>query len=283
MAQTCLRLRGWAWCVSYVMSHAALSCGSVTTLAFETSTDGNNWSSTLAAAPGERVLVRVLASYQQLTPGPAPMGLASAYFQPTISNWAAGRDVMLPFASSGTNSTGGAVADLPGRDAPLGRISPFAATGPAANDAYVAHEQAVIGISYVRIARASAPQWPLPWNSGGGTTGGAGSVVASQRAVVNALPSEGGFNFNLINIVVMKFAFTLGQSSARSLVISAPPQSLLNNWQTGVPEAAWYASETDTFGQIRSSVHIMSATVRVVPSPGTFCLLMFALPRRGRN
>jgi hypothetical protein len=278
------------FCSALIFFLANAAHASSTSLTFQASTDGITWTSAVTARTGQRVLVRVVASYTQHTPGPAPMGLASIYFQPTLSNWSAGNDSMLPFAASGTNTTGGAVPDVSGTDAPLGRIMPFAATGPSERDPYTTHEQSVLGISYARIARASATQWPLPWSSG--STGGSGSVVASQRAVANTIPSEGPFNFGLVDVVIMKFGFVAGRPAgagggsltSRRLAVSSPPQTLLNNWQTGVPEAAWYASETDTFGQIRSAVTIRPASVTIVPAPAlTFpalALMVWARRRR---
>ncbi len=277
-----------AACFALTVSLTGAAHASSTALTFQASTDGVVWNSIVTAQPGQRVLVRITATYTQRTPGPAPMGLASIYFQPTLMNWSAGNDSMLDYAASGTNATGGAVPDISGIDAPLGRISPFAATGPTDRDPYITHEQSVLGRNFARIARASATQWPLPWTTG--NTGGSGSVVATQRAVVNTVPSEGPFNFGLAQVVVMKFGFVAGTATPgstggppRRLMVSTPPQTLLTNWQTGTPEAAWYASETDTFGQIRSNVTIIPASITIIPAPAlTLPALGLMLTRRRR-
>src|SRR5678815_397176 len=115
-----------------------------------------NWSSSINAVPGQSIDLRLRITY---TGTGAAFGLGSVFFQPAISNWdtsGAGMDALLPFVATGGRTTPpGDVPDSPGV---YGRISPYGWRFPANGD-YTGFHNTVSGVSYLRIAQATASNW----------------------------------------------------------------------------------------------------------------------------
>lgn len=261
------------------VSLLALVCASIsahavdtTVLDFQVSTDGVSWASHVSVGP-ESTLVqcRLVVSYvtSQRT---RPIGLASLFVQPTVSSWRAG-DQLLPFAATGTNNTGGSVPDLAGLNAPYGRISPFASSGPGETDPYIGHVQNIRGTQYLRIARSSITNWvgqgPTTGAGAANNTNGSGGLAISQRAFGNVTPDDPPFRSGSRDLVVFKFAVLLAEAArGRLMSVSAPIESLTRDFQTGERGVTWYADPGDTFGQTRTPAVINSASIRVIPGPG---------------
>jgi hypothetical protein len=213
-----------------------------------------------------------------------PIGLASLSFQPTVSSWIAGSDSVLPFATTGTNNSGGAVLDVAGMNAPYGRIVPFAFTGPATSNPYFVHEQQIDGVSSARIALASADLWPSAATTSASSAEG---ITCEQRAYLNVTDSDPYFAAATRQVVVFKFAISLDPSRGpRTLRIDAPEMGLSRNWQTGAPEASWYSSLTDTYGRTKAPIDVHGAAIVVIPQGSVFVqglLGMCAIATRRRR
>jgi hypothetical protein len=249
-----------------------------TTLDFQVSLDGRAWSDEVAVTAGvTKVQVRALVTY---TPGSPtsnrPIGLASINFQPSITAWNASSDSVLPFAAVGTNSNGGSVSDVAGARPAFGRIMPFAMTGPTSANPYVVHQQVVGGVSSMRLALRSATQWP--GESGTENSAGVDGIACSQRAFLNVTPQDPLFAAQTSRVVVLKYAVNIAASAGmRVMEVGTPEAGLSRNWQTGEREASWYASVSDTYGQIKGKVLVDNATIRVIPGPAAFFMVLAAI------
>ena len=255
-----------------------------TLLDLQVSSDGIHWADQVQALPGSQLQVRATVTLLRHGPSTSAIGLASIQFQPTIAGWIAGEDRVEPFASAGTNATGGSVPDLTGLNVPTGRIRPFAFTGPTNLDPYIAHEQQFAGRDYVRLARASAFEWPHLES-----TSNSGGLVCNQRSFSNvAHDDQFRFAAQLQHVVIFKFALRIAASSGpRTLDVDAPLTGLSTDWQTGLPEATWFSSITDTYGQLRAAISVDPARIQIVPSPtvtlvGTAFIGIMVARRRSR-
>lgn len=286
-----------SWSMNLLRAFAALMtpamvCGGAhgqgrTLLDFQVSTDGQNWGEQVRVDGSTPVTVQIRAavSFLASVSGQRPLGLASINFQPTLSHWDPTRDRVRPFASWGENLTGGAVLDIGGSATAFGRIIPFAMTGPTESNPYAVHVQQYNGVSSMRLALRSASQWPSPTSleNSNGTDG----IACVQRAFGNLTPQDPFFSTRITQVIVFKYAVTVDPNTGpRSLTVDAPDSSLSRNWQTGVREAAWYSSLTDTYGRIKSEISVDGAQIRVIPGPsaaGLAAILCLATPLRRRR
>ena len=264
--------------VALAMTTASVFAQGRTTLDVQVSLDGRAWSDDVTVTGGvTTVQVRATVTY---TPGSVssnrPIGLASINFQPSITYWNASSDSVLPFAALGTNSNGGAVPDVAGARSSFGRIMPFAMTGPTSANPYVVHEQEVGGVSSMRLALRSATQWPDA--SGTENSAGADGIACSQRAFLNVTPQDPLFAAQTSRVVVLKYAVNIDALAGMRLMdVGSPEAGLSRNWQTGEREASWYASVSDTYGQIKGKVQVDNATIRVIPGPAAFFMVLAAI------
>jgi hypothetical protein len=172
------------------------------------STDGLNFSSSVNANPGQTVQILVTASYTGTSTQVA--GFGSAIFQPTVSNWHVGADMLLPLrqggntlpadgsgmiqpqfytgvtAGSGTPVQAGYVAGTYGRVNPMGRtfldganaIRGWEHTNPNGD-----------GINYLRIAQSNVSNWI----GGAGNTDGLSGVNCAQLFLNGRTTSDPDF------------------------------------------------------------------------------------------
>ncbi|MBX3382287.1 MAG: PEP-CTERM sorting domain-containing protein [Phycisphaeraceae bacterium] len=254
---------------------AAIANADTSRLEFQVSTDGVSWSSSTNALPGSVVQIRARMSY--IGTEATPIAFASLTYQPTVSNWTAG-DSLRPFANQGNNTNGGSVADTPGMDAPYGRISPFASTGPTSSDPYMGHVQNAGGTNYLRIARTTITNWvgqgPTTGTGAANNFNGAGGLATVQKGSGNVGPNDPPFRTGISDIVILKFAVQLSAATdIRTLLVSAPLEGMSRNATTGVREAAWFTSTSDNFGGIKAAVEVSDASINVVPAPGALALM----------
>jgi hypothetical protein len=267
------------------------SCGGAATAAvvrYEVAHQGlNDWSTAINALPGSTVEVRALVSY---TGTQTTYGLGSLLFQPTVSNWNPAIDTLRPFVNNGaggntTTPIGAAVDSIAGQ---YGRILPWAAVGESSTSRVFGHVNTVSGTTYLRVARAYASSWI----GGAGNTSGGGGVNIKQWAEQGTARQ----NPNVIhppflpgdqNLLVFKFAFTIGAvSGARSMVVDTPADGFGNlNTTTGLRYTHWYGAPTEDVGSIRETAVAEPAFINVVPAPGTAALLLLgaALGARRRR
>lgn len=256
------------------MSVAASGQGTVD---WQVSTDGTTWSDSVNALPGATVVVRA-----RVTTGSAVspnLGLASFVMQPTVSSWTAA-DTLLAFQNGGVqgNSIAGSMitddASADGLDGPFGRFNPWGRTATSGTNAIKGHFHtggvggAPAGGNWLRIAQGTVTSWI----GGTGNTSGNSGVPISQN---NQVTQGASYNTNLENVLVFQFGFTLSSDTAlRSLVIDVPTAGFGNrNSTTGEREMYWFATGSETTGQIRGAALSSSATVNVVPTPASIALL----------
>jgi len=235
------------------------------------------WGSTLDAAPGTMFDVRATVSY---TGTAAPHGLASMFFQPTVSNWnatAVTGDILGAFANNGAGGNlttpSGVVLDQPGL---YGRISPFGRTALVATNAIKGHTHvggsgnAPAG-SWLRIAQTQIVTWP---GTSGNTSGGSGVPIA-QNYVTGRVAGEPEFLTTLQNVVIFKYKVTLSADPAvRSLTMDAPALGIGNrSTVTGNGQIYWFGATSEATGQIRGDATVQTASVNIVPTPASLALL----------
>lgn len=231
------------------------------------------WSNSIPnATAGQSIDVRVRLSYNGTA---QPLGLASMYMQPTISNWrnTGLQDVFGALVNGGqgsnTSTPPGAVPDAPGQ---YGRISPFASRATNGFQALTGFVQSISGTTYLRIAQ----QYGSDWIGQGLNVSGDRGVPISQLSSIGRTTSDPAFNNSLTNIVVFKFNITLSTTAvARTMTVDIPPGGFGNlNTTTGVREVRWYASMSEPTGSIRGGAAVTQATItEVIPAPGAAALL----------
>ncbi len=246
----------------------------VTVLSLQVSTDGLAWSDRVQVNPSDAARVLMRATVTFVGDGePAPLGFASLTWQPVISGWNDARDEVLPWANRGTNTTNGSVPDAPGMDGPFGRISPFAAVGPATGDEYRNHTHVIRGIPYLRLARVAITNWvgegPTSGTSAFNNFNGSGGLASSQKSWNNVGIRDPIFSTATSQVPLLKLGLNIAGGAGRTLVIDAPQEGLTRNSMTGEREAAWFANQTDNFGQIKTAVRVERARIYVIPSPAT--------------
>jgi len=256
------------------MSVAASGQGTVD---WQVSNDGVNWSDTVNALPGQQIVARArVTTSSAVSPN---LGLASFVMQPTVSSWTAG-DTLAAFHNTGIqgNSIVGSMiledGTEGGLDGPFGRFNPWGRTATSGTNFIKGHLHtggvggAPAGGNWLRIAQATITSWI----GGTGNTSGNSGVPISQ----NNQSTQGiTYNTNLANILVFQFGFTLSSDpAARSLVIDVPALGFGNrNTTTGEREMYWFATGSESTGQIRGAALSSSATVNVVPTPASIALL----------
>jgi|GEM_PF-4173071 len=240
-----------------------------------------NWSSSLNAAPGASIDIRLVVSW---TGGAqTPLGLASFIAQPTVSNFGPA-DTFTPLVNNGvgsqTTTPAGAVNDVPGG---YGRVRPFAATDASftGGENFVGHRNMALGVQYLRIAQRRTTSW---FGGSGNTTGGAGVLFrqwSQAGADRQAIPLP-AFSSQLTGIVVFKFNIILSAAASqpRTLVADLPLAGI--NAQPN-PYIAWWATPAEPTGSIRDLPTIIPAFINV-PAPGPAAsLLAFAVWRGTRR
>ncbi|MBS0195209.1 MAG: hypothetical protein JSR77_00465 [Planctomycetes bacterium] len=267
---------------------ASLATADTSRLDMQVSTDGVTWSNNVNVAPGATVLVRGKVSFIQ-TGTATPVGFASLTWQPTLSNWVAGTDVLNAFADRGNNTNGGSVSDTAGTAGPFGRISPFGATGPTSTDPYRGHTQTAAGVNYLRIARTTITNWagdgPTTGTSASNNFNGSGGLACVQKSSGNVGAADPPFQGSITDVVLFKFSVTVAAPGTRTLTVDAPLAGMSRNTTTGAREAAWFSSGSDNFGGIKAEVAVNTATISV-PTPGGLAALglggLVAVRRRRR-
>jgi uncharacterized protein (TIGR03382 family) len=257
------------------LSVAAQGQGSIS---FQVSPAGaENWSSSIPnATPGAMYDVRARVSY---TGTAQPLGMASLFFQPTVSNWdntgaGATIDALGDFVNVGGNITtpAGVVNDVPGA---YGRIRPWGRTAILATAflrGHVATNPAPgFDGTFLRIAQNQLTQW---LGTAGNTSGGSG-VPIGQLNDVGRTSNDPAFNTNLQNIVIFKYKITLSTDTAvRTLTMDAPAAGIGNRSSvTGNGQIYWFATSSEPTGQIRGDASVMTASISIVPTPASLALL----------
>lgn len=230
------------------------------------------WSSAIAPAAGASVDVRMSLTY---TGSGSPLGLASLYAQPTISNWRAtgNADTLSALVNGGEGSnTSTPVGGVPNVANQYGRILPYA------NRATNGTQQRLTGITetvnnigYLRIAQAYATD---PVGTGFNQTGGRG-IPLTQVNNVGRTAAEPAFNTATANVIVFKFRINLSTDVVgRVMQVTIPAAGLGNlNLDTGVREVRWFANMTESTGSLSGAATIVPATITLVPAPGAAGLL----------
>ncbi len=253
---------------------AALSSAAVavdnTQIIYQVSTDNAAWFSDLLVQPGDTVYCRAVVSFIHGSHGTTtPVGLAAFVFQPTVSNWdnvgtGSERDTLLPFVNNGaggnTSFPLGVVTD-PSNPTAFGRVSPYGRINFSATSAIRGHLNESSGISYLRIAQATATSFI---GGPGNSTGGQG-VPISQLSDVGRTASDPAFNPALEGIVVFKFGIVLSSDGgSRNLLVDAPIAGFGNrNSVTGDREVYWFGSLTESTGQLRGTPIVTPAYIQI--------------------
>jgi hypothetical protein len=234
-----------------------------------------DWHNSIQASPGDSVDVRVTVTYQGTR---VPVGFASMIFQPTVSNWLPGEDVLLPFVNGGAGSQTsdpiGAVPDAPGQ---YGRVIPFARVATLSTNRIMGHVNTDGGVTYLRIAQAHVTNW---FGGPGNTTGGSGVNIGQLANGLGRTTADPPFSPVVTNAVVFKFGVTLSaaSASARTLIVDAPVIGFGNHDSLGNPQISWYGGLTETPpGSISGAPSVVSAQIFVtVPSPAGLVAFGFA-------
>lgn len=241
---------------------------------WQVSSDGISWSDSIDAAPGSTIVAR--ARVTTTSAAAINLGLASFVMQPTVSSWTAA-DALLPFinggiqgnAVAGTMITDDASAD--GLDGPFGRFNPFGRSATTATTFIKGHVHtngsggAPAG-TWLRIAQQQVTNWV---GAVGNTSANSGVPISQNNQSVQGA----SFNTNLSNILVFQFGFTLGaDDTARTLTIDIPAAGF-GNRLAGVGEMYWFATGSESTGQIRGAALSSPALVNVVPTPASIALL----------
>jgi hypothetical protein len=258
------------------LAHVAV--GEVNTrIDWQVSADNVHWG---VAGPfpsiGSTFYARALVSYIGTA---QPVGLAQMFFQPVVSNWTAA-DTLLPFVNNGeggnTSTPIGVVTDP--NNGTYGRVSPWGRTNLSATALLLGHvhingSNGAPAGSWLRIAQRQVTSWI---GGSANTTGGSG-VPIGQRSDVGRTTADPGFNSQLQNIEVFRFAFTLGSGGFRTSMEITSPLSGFGNYNptTGEREVQWYGSMDEGSPSIRGTVVVNSAFL--VPSPGGGCVLLGAV------
>ena len=223
-----------------------------------------SWSTSINAVPGQTIDIRARVSYEGTL---APLGLGSFFFQPTVSNWLTGSDILNPFRNDGGNTIPrGDVPDLPGM---YGRIVPFGTRDP--QNPYIGHSNTVAGVNYLRIAQSQVTNWI---GQAGNTSGGSGVVIgqfnpAIWSTVTNPPPF---FESRTQDLTVFKFSITLSDSNldARTLIVDAVESYASTIGFNQVMK--WYMTPAEPLGSLQLSPTNIAATIHVIPAPGSFLL-----------
>ncbi len=257
-----------------------------TTLRYEASLDGVNWSSSVNALPGSTVQVRarvIWSGTQQV------FGLSQLIFQPVVNSWTSADSIVGTAGTPGGNGIGpiggsrttpiGSVPDAPGV---YGRITPFAANFSTTSN----YTRGIVGTGtatgLLRIGRADITNWigvgPTSGAAAVNNFNGGGGVGIAQLAPGSRLATDPAYNSSN-DVVVFKFAFTLGSSTAaRTLGIDTPLAGVNRETAAGSNFgrvfASWFTSTSAAQGtRFYESIGTAGAAVNVVPAPGALALV----------
>jgi hypothetical protein len=241
-----------------------------------------DWHSSIIANPGDSIDIRVLVSY---TGANNPLGLSSLIFQPTVSNWIAGGDVMAPLVNGGRGSQAttpmGAVYDRPGQ---YGAVIPYGATGYGSSNYLRGHVNNVNGVTYLRIAQAQVTSWI---GDSGNTSGGSGINIRqlnnTGRSTANPQPP---FSSVLDKAVIFKFNITLSPTSpTRTMTVDAPINGFYLYPISGNRDIGWFKDMVESPGSERTIPTVFPATISVhqIPAPGGMVVMMGVFVRRKRR
>jgi hypothetical protein len=239
-----------------------------TRMVFEVSTNGADWSSSVNVAPSTPVAFRVRFVYT----GTASIAkLAEARFQPTISGWTAGQDVLAPFhnAGGGTNTSAvlGYLPDSNSMPVSIHKVGPLAGTSQVSSGA--GNVTSFVSGSLLRIAGANATQ-AVGAGATNNNVNGLWGVILQQNTQSGTVLGS--------NVVGYKGLFTVSSSSAaRSYGVGTAAgsiQTISGGTDPNFKGVFWSStSNTALTGDIRSSVVIEGATVNIIPAPGAAALL----------
>jgi hypothetical protein len=237
------------------------------------------WGSSLNALPGSSVDVRVKVSY---TGTAQPVGLASMYMQPTISNWrtAGVADTVSPFVSTGSNIST-PVGNVPDAVGQFGRIAPYANRATNGQQALASFVQTVSSTTYLRIAQSYATDWI---GTGFNFSGDRG-VPISQVNNTGRSPAEPAFSTALQNVVVFKYRINISTDVVgRVMQVTIPADGFGNqNTTTGAREIRWFANMTEATGSLVGGATVIPANI-IVPAPAGLAMIgmgaMLAVKRR---
>lgn len=298
-----------------VVGAATAARAADTTIKYEVSTDGLNWSTSVDALPGTQIQVRTRVVWTGATP---VYGLGQVGFQPVVSGWTLsdhlettagtptnpnnslnpsgnGPGGVGPLGGALTNPTG-SVPDAPGV---WGRVTPFGAIAYGTSNYLRGFLGTGTAAGLLRIAQAQTTNW-----IGVGPTSGpsASNNFSGVAGVTTAQPSPGLIAGDPrypaflpgTDVVVFKFGFTIGASSGpRDLSISTPERGLYHEGGSvqnpslfGKTKTFWYLSPDDIGSTaFYDSFAAEGAFVHVIPTPGggMFALAAGVLAMRRRR
>ncbi|MFA6045488.1 MAG: hypothetical protein WC718_10925 [Phycisphaerales bacterium] len=282
---------------------ASVAQASDTTIKYEVSTDGLNWSTSKDAQPGSTVQVRARVVWTGAT---QVFGLTQVTFQPVISGWTSDDSLITNPTTPGGLGVGpvggartvpiGTVPDAPGA---YGRITPFGAFATNTSTFLRGHLGSGTASGLLRIARADVTNWVGVGPTSGGSAAannwsGNGGVAVGQIAPAVRIPTDADANLGT-DVVVFKFAFTVGAPPGdfvRTMGIGTSLDGIGRETSTlnglyGHHFAVWFLSSTAIQGtRFYDSVSAESAYVNVVPAPAALIsigLLAGTFTRRARK
>lgn len=266
-----------------------------TTLKYEVSLDGVNFSSSVNALPGQTVEVRVRAILNN-APANYVGSLGQIIYSPVVSNWqgggftgngAGGDNVSVQTQGAITNAIGpfggarstpvGMVANAPGS---YGRIDPFAAASNSSTSYYRGFVGTGSNAGLMRISQAQITNW-----IGVGATSGSNSLnnVSGRGGIVSGAIGPGTRNasdtpfVSGTDLAIFRFAITLSSSTnVRTLGITTPQAAIGKRLVSGVPgaiDAYWWANATGNDQLITTTVDVMDGAINVVPTPASLALM----------
>lgn len=223
----------------------------------ELSTDGQNWSRSLAVDPALNPVVfgRTSISYIR-NDGPAVLGLTIAKSQPTLSGWSAG-DTILPFEPANRLSAPD-YSTSDGDGLALGRLY-----GQLIADAVVVHQYDFDGVSYARFAQASATNHP--------GQGDGDNNVSGLRGINNSGASLAA-NFGTVDVQLFTWGMSFASNRSGTLAVDVPMESYRTI--NGERSSLWFSSVTSPFTfSDAPMLETLGADIRFVPTPGASGLL----------
>ncbi len=264
----------------------------------QVSADGINWANRLdlnASSPTQRVLFRTTVSWRSASL-PEPLGFATMAFQPVFGGFRVA-DSIAPFATMGSNITGGSVVlDSTPLDGPFGRVSPFAGTGPATTQtAYRVHVHNGTGGApagrYLRIAHNDVTRWigtgPTIGTGAANNFNGAGGVVAMQKPVGLRFPEDPPFHYGTQNVVVFQIGLDIAPTlpgQQLDFSVDVPLLAISRDVTTSVSNVGWVLGESPQIEH--TAISVTPAAIHIPAKPTLAVAGLAAAPlirRRGRR
>ncbi len=257
---------GFAASVAGGLTSAA--SGQLTTLRFETSSDGGlTWGPEVIVGAGATVYVRLQAELS----GATATGLAGLTFQPRVHNWSPALDQTLTFTFPGVSNTGVATTETAYdgrhvRSVPAsntGRIFPFGSAGQGASSPSGVITPHVAG-DHLWYAGVNATLPGVQPHYGVGTSQFPSSIS--------------GTNYNAsLDVEVFRFAVQVNafRYSREIDLLSLSGDSVY-----------WYTDADGVSPLVSRSVHVVPGLISMIPAPGAAGLLGIAglvALRRRRN